>query len=556
MADAPQPTEGDFARLLEALRITIADCQRLYVGSAQVMARADNVASQYPVSLTAYMQDLHRGLLTKIFVEIAQSDWDWSDRELAVAAELFDSLWGARLRGAKLREAVDQVVAESGALSWAALVKPFLEIPELRARRAGVEALIVRLANLIAKCDGNVRPDELRRIEFIQQELRVLFDNIPLSPGEGEAGSQQGPEASRELESAAHDDTQPAARPGRDGDDAPLPMPETLDDLLAEVESLIGLTAIKHEVRGLVNFLKVQAERKKHKLPQTDVSLHMAYSGNPGTGKTTVARLIGRVFGAMGVLKKGHLVETDRSGLVAKYAGQTGPKTHQCIDKALDGVLFIDEAYSLVADDGEDAYGDEAVQALLKRVEDDRDRLVVILAGYPEPLERLLKTNPGLSSRFHRVFHFEDYTASELGRIFQSMCDEHKYRLPWQARLKLLAGFQHLLDNRDERFGNGRLARNVFEQAIRRQANRIAAMPNLTPEVLTSLLAEDIELKGVPEEVLHPSQPVERLHAACPGCQQPVKVAPDWLGKAVRCKKCGVESRLDWGELNPPRVSG
>ena len=159
------------------------------------------------------------------------------------------------------------------------------------------------------------------------------------------------------------------------------------------------------------------------------MSLHMVFTGNPGTGKTTVARIIGKIFAAMGVLKKGHLIETDRSGLVAGYAGQTGPKTNAKIDEALDGVLFIDEAYSLVAEEGQDAYGMEAVQAVLKRAEDDRDRLVVIMAGYTEEMNTLLDSNPGLSSRFNRVLQFEDYSPVELARIYAWLCEKNHYKL-------------------------------------------------------------------------------------------------------------------------------
>ena len=193
---------------------------------------------------------------------------------------------------------------------------------------------------------------------------------------------------------------------------------------MAELDRLIGLANIKDEVRTLANFLKVQAKRKEAGLPTTELSLHMVFGGNPGTGKTTVARIVGKIFGAMGVLDKGHLIETDRSGLVAEYAGQTGPKTQKKIDEALDGVLFIDEAYTLIAAEGDDPYGHEAVQTLLKRMEDDRERLVVILAGYPVEMVALLRSNPGLSSRFSRQLDFVDYTPLELVQIFGQMCAE------------------------------------------------------------------------------------------------------------------------------------
>ena len=170
---------------------------------------------------------------------------------------------------------------------------------------------------------------------------------------------------------------------------------ERLAEALAELNELIGMDNVKHEITTLTNYLKHQEQRRQAKLPTASLSLHMVFTGNPGTGKTSVARIVGRIFGAMGILNKGHLVETDRSGLVAEYAGQTGPKTNKRIDEALDGVLFIDEAYSLVAESNEDAYGREAVQTLLKRMEDDRQRLVVILAGYPEPMEALLAEQSG-----------------------------------------------------------------------------------------------------------------------------------------------------------------
>ena len=209
-------------------------------------------------------------------------------------------------------------------------------------------------------------------------------------------------------------------------------------------------------------------------LPQTNLSLHIVFHGNPGTGKTTVARIIARVYAAMAILDKGQLIETDRAGLVAEYAGQTAVKTNKKIDEAIDGVLFVDEAYSLVAEGGDDPYGHEAVQALLKRMEDDRARLVVILAGYPANMARLLGSNPGLSSRFSRHLTFADYTPAELGQIFHRMCMKNQYVVPPAARAKLLLGLQWLYDHRDEHFGNGRTVRNLSALSIRRLPNRIA----------------------------------------------------------------------------------
>jgi SpoVK/Ycf46/Vps4 family AAA+-type ATPase len=319
---------------------------------------------------------------------------------------------------------------------------------------------------------------------------------------------------------------------------------------MAELDRLIGLTEIKEEVRTLANFLKVQAKRTEAGLPTTDLSLHMVFNGNPGTGKTTVARIVGSIFGSMGILKKGHLIETDRSGLVAEYAGQTGPKSHKKIDEALDGVLFIDEAYTLIARDSEDPYGHEAVQTLLKRMEDDRERLVVILAGYPDEMEALLRSNPGLSSRFSRQLDFVDYTPLELSSIFGMMCDKSQYRVCSATRAKTIVGLSYLHANRDRHFGNGRTSRNLFEHAIRRQANRIAEIAELSVEQLSTLLPEDVEFEDAPPEALAPLADENlRFRIECPKCDHDKDVPQKFLGEKVRCPKCNEEFTAAWGEI-------
>jgi hypothetical protein len=217
-------------------------------------------------------------------------------------------------------------------------------------------------------------------------------------------------------------------------------------------------------------------------------------------------------------------------------------------------VLFIDEAYSLVAQEGEDPYGTEALQTLLKRMEDDRKRLIVIIAGYPEPMEDLLGTNPGLASRFTRTFHFQDYSAGELGRIFQMMCDESHYELPSATRAKLLLGFQHLIGQKNERFGNGRLARNIFELAIRRLANRITGAGPLTREVLVTLHPADIVMDGVPESAWkNVENEALYFRVVCPGCQQNSRLPQRLLGQRVQCKRCQREFNAEWGEVIEPK---
>jgi SpoVK/Ycf46/Vps4 family AAA+-type ATPase len=280
----------------------------------------------------------------------------------------------------------------------------------------------------------------------------------------------------------------------------------------------------------------------------------MVFHGNPGTGKTSVARIVGKVYGALGVLSKGHLVETDRAGLVAEYAGQTGPKTNKKIDEALDGVLFIDEAYSLIAREGDDPFGHEAVQALLKRMEDDRERLVVILAGYPQEMDELLATNPGLSSRLGRQLAFEDYAPTELARIFGKLCATNHYELRNLARVKLLLGLDWLYDRRDRHFGNGRTVRNLFEHAIRRLANRVASIAQITREHLTVLEEGDIDFAGSQKNGVPPAGLFENLNddkrpfsVACPGCNEKTELPQSYLSKRVKCR-CGKRFTIEWAE--------
>ncbi len=274
------------------------------------------------------------------------------------------------------------------------------------------------------------------------------------------------------------------------------PEPEkTLEELLAELDSLTGLTRVKEDLTSLINLLKVHKMRADRGLPQTSVSLHMVFSGNPGTGKTTVARLLSKVYYHLGVLSKGHLVEVDRSGLVSGYVGQTAIKTKKVIDSALGGLLFIDEAYALTANTGSNDFGMEAVNTLLKAMEDNRDDLVVIVAGYTDLMEEFLDANPGLRSRFNKQILFEDYTAEELVDIFMGICAKSFFELTDEAKETVERFFVDRVAHRDELpgFANGRDARNYFEKTLTRQANRLAGMVAVTDKDLVTITKEDVE---------------------------------------------------------------
>lgn len=284
--------------------------------------------------------------------------------------------------------------------------------------------------------------------------------------------------------------------------------PEDIGSLKKELHEYIGLATVKKEVESLVNLVTIQKLRRENELPVEDLSLHMVFSGNPGTGKTMIARLMARIYHSLGILSKGHLVEVDRSGLVAGFVGQTAIKTSEVIEKAMGGVLFIDEAYALTNRGGLD-YGQEAVDTLLKAMEDHREDLIVIVAGYTELMEEFIHSNPGLESRFNRFLLFPDYTVQEMIDIFTMRCEKSGYHLADDAR-DLLKGLLALFSLDVKGFGNARGVRNLFERAVSEQANRLASLPTLTRDQLMELTVDDIRAAGGGEADLeYRKQPAE-----------------------------------------------
>lgn len=263
-------------------------------------------------------------------------------------------------------------------------------------------------------------------------------------------------------------------------------------DYMKELDGMIGLTAVKDQVRSLRNFVIAQKRREENGLPTMKVSYHCVFSGSPGTGKTTVARIVAGIYKDLGILRKGHVVEVDRAGLVAEYQGQTATKTNAKIDDALDGVLFVDEAYSLSQEN--DSYGIEAINTLLKRMEDDRDRLVVILAGYAKEMKEFINSNPGLESRFNRYIEFADYTAEELMRIFCSNLAKQEFRITKDAYKEVERKITYEVNHKNEKFGNARYVRNIFERIVQNQADRIVKINKPTKDQLTLIVLDDIRL--------------------------------------------------------------
>ena len=316
-------------------------------------------------------------------------------------------------------------------------------------------SMLYKFANIIAKADNHISKEEERRLKEIYQ---ITHHPIPEQVNKSLIVTNTN---------------------------------ETIEEISEELESLIGLEGVKQEIKTLINFIKVQKAREASGLKASNISYHIVFTGNPGTGKTTVARIVAKIYKALGILSQGQLVETDRSGLIAEYVGQTAVKVNKTVDSAMNGVLFIDEAYSIAGETQND-FGKEAIATLIKRMEDDRDKLIVVVAGYTNEMKTFIETNPGFKSRFNRYVEFTDYSPNELLAIYQSQCSKLEYKLTDDAKAKLATVFEQAYSSRDKSFGNGRFVRNVFEKSLERQANRIAGIGTLDKETLTTIIADDI----------------------------------------------------------------
>lgn len=360
--------------------------------------------------------------------------------------DIYTDLWG----GTEDKETAEPVPAAGGTK------KPggCSEKPDCKADKA--DASSGQLGGSSEKSDiPQIDTGEIERLNFeINKELEKDFGNIPAK-------------AAAEKEK-----------------------PKT--DPMEELNALVGLTELKSDVKELVSFVKMQKMRRENGLKTVPVSLHLVFTGNPGTGKTTVARILAQLYKEIGVLSKGQLVEADRSALVAGYVGQTAIKTQEKITQALGGVLFIDEAYTL-ANGGANDFGQESIDTLLKAMEDHRDDFVVIVAGYPDLMKNFINSNPGLKSRFNKYFYFPDYNVQELTSIFQGMCRKYDYKPGEEAQKAIEEHIEKIVREKDENFANARSVRNLFEKIITNQANRIAQMEKPSYEDMTTVLAEDID---------------------------------------------------------------
>ncbi len=385
-----------------------------------------------------------------------------------------------------------------------------LELPGIVA--AYYESLVREICGAFSKLDGTVTSRENRFVQYLLKQIGAISE-----------------EYQRKLYG-----------------DSPIVVRELLDQVLRELDDLIGIENVKQKVKETANFAKIQQLRIGRGLKPIPTSYHSVYTGNPGTGKTTVARLMGRIYKSLGVLKKGHVVECDRSSLVAEYVGQTAPKTNAIVNSALDGILFIDEAYSLNKD-GED-FGSEAIETLLKRMEDERNRLIVIVAGYPEKMEAFINSNPGLHSRFTRFVEFPDYSSNELCRIFNAMCTRNGLTLSPQLKEKVIHHFSVLSSARSEHFGNARLVRNCFESVINAQASRLAIVEQIDNEKLTVLEAQDL-ISPAEKQWLEHQRSGRGYFVLCPTCDKSYNWAGDLDIIEGKCVQCDTTYSCEFGEV-------
>jgi tellurite resistance protein len=527
----------DLTSVLEELTRAMQQCQQLYLSCVPPSEDLPETVSPH---LAQNLDRLHRGLLAKTYATIAEADGRWTHEELRCAAALMQHL-GVSFAHDALEPTARKLVRQARSLDWQQLFQPFHEIPELSFRAAELQAVIARVANLIAKADGFVAPKETKALQEIQESFQVGRRRAAAAaPPPLVTESTKAPEAVQAVWESAQQQ--------RRSEPPKVDRAQLREQSLQRLEKLVGMGQVKHEICELADCVQFQSQRRRAKLPSEMPDLQFVFVGPSGTGKTLVARILSELLFASGGLRYGQLIEVNGFDLVSCEPREASKKMKAILTQAMGGTLVIEDAGALLLADNPSAV--KALSVLRKNLAAHAGRVAVVLASVrADRLLPLLDQHSDLPRLFHRQWHFADYSTSELGRIFQFCCDRSQYRVTRLAQIKVLLGFHWCLRQDRKRFDNGHGAQRVYERAVRRLARRIAGISPLTKELLTTFHDSDITIEGVPAEALANLDDPQRVFAVtCPGCASVHLVGKDLLGIRVECKSCHHRFVSAWGE--------